>query len=140
MIVDASMAVAAQRQRHEMDSMESSLREGITLISQGEHRAVSFESLYRAAYLMCIHKRHDRIVRVVSEGLLEAALKTLQDHASISLDRSRYDTMCVMIKDLLLFYNNRRPQNMPSFEEMADEGWTGAITQLPRRVLRERRV
>jgi hypothetical protein len=125
---------------HDVDATRATLRDAFEKMATNKHREVSFESAYRSAYMLCLHRRHGELIDITKNGLIAAANYCLKYGAAdpILLDRSRYDEVCAMFRDVLLFYNSHTPPQCPSFDAMTDLAWRNAVVELPRRVLRSR--
>ena len=122
------------------DFEEATLCDAFEKMATNRQNEVSFERAYRSAYLMCLHHRHAELIEITKNWLIAAACYCLTSRAmnTVLLDRSRYDEVCKMFRDVLMFYNSCRPPQCPKFDAMVDAAWRHAIVGLPRRVLRQR--
>jgi len=94
------------------DVEEATLCDAFEKMATNRQNEVSFERAHRSAHLMCLHHRHAELIEITKNWLIAAACYCLTSRATntVLLDRSRYDEVCKMFRDVLMFYNSCRPR------------------------------
>jgi len=124
----------------DFDATKVTLCDAFEKMATNRQKEVSFESAYRSAYLLCLHSRHVELIEITRNWLIAAACYCLTSRVmnTVLLDRSRYELVCTMFRDVLMFYSSTRPAHCPKFDTMVEAAWCHAVVGLPRRVLRQR--